>query len=109
MNVTRIEKEIQELKTRIQELETMLHKHHCRSTPEDVPRKRNQLRKLVSNYAKLYNLPHAYAWEDVYTECKAQMNIDFITRAKNKCVRPIDYICGNGYIDDVIRITRSIL
>lgn len=75
--------------------------------PKNIPKKRNRLHEIVNSYAQDQNISYEFAWSDLYRMCKLYLHIDFVERAKNKHVRPIDYICGNGYVDRVLEVARE--
>jgi len=77
------------------------------STTKDVPKHRRALHDIVAKYCNTYDLGFDYAWMDLYRMCRLYMHIDFVERAKNKNVRPIDYICGNGYLNEVIDVAKK--
>ena len=78
-----------------------------KSTPQSIPKRRRRLHDIVNKYCNTYDLSFDFAWMDLYRMCRLYMHIDFVERAKNKNVRPIDYICGNGYINEVIDVAEK--
>jgi hypothetical protein len=69
--------------------------------------KRDQLRRLITQYANENELKHREAWGYLYESAYYILHVNIRSRAQNRAMQKIDYIEEAGFLDDCIRIMRD--
>jgi len=96
----RLDQQMSTIKTHYQQSQSLL------SLPQISDR--DNLNKLVREYAQTHDAPHSMVWGMIYRDMYYRLNINVRLRAEHKNISVIEYIEQEGLMSEALAVAREI-